>query len=175
MARLTAHAFERRTEAGASAPASDSVTLVQAQRARDMMAAVLPREARVGRGLARTFQINQLFSSLTPLESVVLALCQRDRRARPGLRAVIGPLLRQARDERRRVVARDVDHRGVDSDRSGRRFAEVAAPGRTRPAYAHLAARARCALSERRRRGSRTRRAGCWSRPCRRTTAKKCW
>ncbi len=28
--------------------------------------------------------------------------------ARPGLRAVIGPLLRQARDERRRVVARDV-------------------------------------------------------------------
>lgn len=27
MARLTAHAFERRTEAGASAPASDSVTL----------------------------------------------------------------------------------------------------------------------------------------------------
>ncbi|MFD1787916.1 CheR family methyltransferase [Sphingomonas floccifaciens] len=32
--------------------------------------------------------------------------------ARPGLRAVIGPLLRQARDERRRVVARDVDVEG---------------------------------------------------------------
>ncbi len=29
--------------------------------------------------------------------------------ARPGLRTVIGPLLRQARDERRRVVARDVE------------------------------------------------------------------
>ena len=29
--------------------------------------------------------------------------------ARPGLRTVIGPLLRQARDERRRVIARDVE------------------------------------------------------------------
>ena len=29
--------------------------------------------------------------------------------ARPGLRSVLGPLLRQARDERRRVVARDVE------------------------------------------------------------------
>lgn len=29
--------------------------------------------------------------------------------ARPGLRTVIGPLLRQARDERRRVVARDIE------------------------------------------------------------------
>jgi two-component system CheB/CheR fusion protein len=29
--------------------------------------------------------------------------------ARPGLRAVFGPLLRQARDERRRIVARDVE------------------------------------------------------------------
>lgn len=43
---------------------------------------------RVSAGIVRTFQINSLFPSLTPLESVVLALCQRDRVARPSLRAV---------------------------------------------------------------------------------------
>lgn len=43
---------------------------------------------RVAAGIVRTFQINTLFPSLTPLESVVLALCQRDRQARPSLRAL---------------------------------------------------------------------------------------
>jgi branched-chain amino acid transport system ATP-binding protein len=35
--------------------------------------------ARVRRGLTRTFQINTLFPDLTPLESVTLAICERDR------------------------------------------------------------------------------------------------
>jgi len=41
----------------------------------------LPRHARVRRGLARTFQINQLFRDMTAIESVALAIAQRERRA----------------------------------------------------------------------------------------------
>ncbi|MGI9414074.1 MAG: ABC transporter ATP-binding protein [Hyphomicrobiales bacterium] len=37
----------------------------------------LPPEARVTRGLARTFQINQLFSGLTVLENVTLSIAER--------------------------------------------------------------------------------------------------
>lgn len=46
-----------------------------------------PQE-RVHAGLLRTFQINTLFPGLSPLESVVLALCQRDGRAGPSLKPV---------------------------------------------------------------------------------------
>jgi branched-chain amino acid transport system ATP-binding protein len=38
----------------------------------------LPTYQRVKRGLARTFQINTLFPSLSPLESVTLAICERN-------------------------------------------------------------------------------------------------
>ncbi|MBM3557907.1 MAG: ABC transporter ATP-binding protein [Alphaproteobacteria bacterium] len=37
----------------------------------------LPTHARVARGLVRTFQINQLFSELTPIESLAVALRER--------------------------------------------------------------------------------------------------
>ena len=37
----------------------------------------MPPAARVQNGLARTFQINTLFPSLTPLEAVALAVCER--------------------------------------------------------------------------------------------------
>lgn len=37
----------------------------------------LSREARVKRGMARTFQINQLFASMTPLEMLMLVVCER--------------------------------------------------------------------------------------------------
>jgi len=40
----------------------------------------LSAHARVGRGLSRTFQINQLFGDLTPLESVMLAISEREGR-----------------------------------------------------------------------------------------------
>jgi ABC-type branched-subunit amino acid transport system ATPase component len=36
-----------------------------------------PQYRRVGRGIARTFQVNQLFPNMTPLESVALAVAQR--------------------------------------------------------------------------------------------------
>ena len=38
----------------------------------------LEPNARVKRGLARTFQINTLFPQLTPLESATMAICERD-------------------------------------------------------------------------------------------------
>jgi branched-chain amino acid transport system ATP-binding protein len=47
-----------------------------------------PPAQRVAAGLVRTFQINTLFPSLTPRQSLVLALCQRDGLQRPSLRAV---------------------------------------------------------------------------------------
>lgn len=42
--------------------------------------------ARVRRGLARTFQINQLFAELTPLEAVALAIGERERKGWSMLR-----------------------------------------------------------------------------------------
>ncbi len=41
----------------------------------------LPQHERVRRGIARTYQINTLFPGLTALESVVLAVLERERRA----------------------------------------------------------------------------------------------
>jgi ABC-type branched-subunit amino acid transport system ATPase component len=38
-----------------------------------------PAAARVRHGLTRTFQINTLFPELTPIESVTLAICERER------------------------------------------------------------------------------------------------
>ena len=46
----------------------------------------LPPQARVKRGLARTFQINTLFPDLTPLEAVTLAVCERRGISRQWLR-----------------------------------------------------------------------------------------
>lgn len=48
----------------------------------------LPPHARVKRGLARTFQINNLFPGLTVLESVVLAMCERRGRGADFVRPV---------------------------------------------------------------------------------------
>jgi branched-chain amino acid transport system ATP-binding protein len=42
----------------------------------------LSPEARVGRGLVRTFQINSLFPPLNPLEAVTLAVCEREKISR---------------------------------------------------------------------------------------------
>ena len=45
-------------------------------------------QQRVKAGMARTFQINALFKALNPLESVVLALLERDGKARLSVRKV---------------------------------------------------------------------------------------
>jgi branched-chain amino acid transport system ATP-binding protein len=61
-------------------------------------------EARVRRGLVRTFQINQLFADLTPLETLAVAVCER---------------LRLGADWRRRLGAVEAVTREVD-DVAGR-------------------------------------------------------
>ncbi len=53
----------------------------------------LSAHARVRRGIARTFQINQLFDDMTPLEAVMLAILEREGQAD----SVARPLWRQAR------------------------------------------------------------------------------
>src|SRR5688572_7981610 len=42
----------------------------------------LAQHQRVKRGMTRTFQINTLFPGLTVIESVMLAICEREGRAR---------------------------------------------------------------------------------------------
>jgi branched-chain amino acid transport system ATP-binding protein len=58
---------------------------------------VLKPEARVRRGLVRTFQINTLFPHLTPLEAVTLVVCERSGDARTWWKAL--PDYRAAVDE----------------------------------------------------------------------------
>ncbi|WP_186418427.1 ABC transporter ATP-binding protein [Bosea sp. CS1GBMeth4] len=48
----------------------------------------LPPEARVKRGLARTFQINQLFATMTPLEMIALVTSERLGRGRSPFRTL---------------------------------------------------------------------------------------
>jgi len=60
-------------------------------------------EARVRRGLARTFQINALFPRLTALESVALAVLEREGRAHNWWRAL--PAFGPAIDEARAILA----------------------------------------------------------------------
>jgi branched-chain amino acid transport system ATP-binding protein len=50
----------------------------------------LPQHLRVKRGMTRTFQINTLFPGLTALESVVLAVCERDGSGGDWFRPVAG-------------------------------------------------------------------------------------
>ena len=60
---------------GALAPSSGDVFLG------DDRITDLPQHQRVKRGMTRTFQINTLFAGLTVLESVTLAVCERNGRA----------------------------------------------------------------------------------------------
>ena len=55
-------------------------------------------QQRIRAGLGRTFQINTLFPSLSPLQAVALALCERDELTAPSLRALArhGELLDEA-------------------------------------------------------------------------------
>ncbi|HET6220699.1 MAG TPA: ATP-binding cassette domain-containing protein, partial [Dongiaceae bacterium] len=57
----------------------------------------LKPDARVKRGLARTFQINTLFPQLSPLEAVALAVLERERHASTWWRSL--PAFTQAAEE----------------------------------------------------------------------------
>ncbi len=72
----------------------------------------LPQHARVKRGMTRTFQINTLFPGLTVLESVVLAICEREGRARIWYRTV--STQRPAIDEAMKLL--DTLHLAGDAD-----------------------------------------------------------
>src|SRR6185503_10117772 len=69
--------------------------------------------ARVKRGLVRTFQINSLFPHLTALESVVLAVCERQGHAANWWRPLASR--RDAVDEAHAILASlrlaDYEHR----------------------------------------------------------------
>lgn len=56
----------------------------------------LPPEARVKRGLGRSFQINQLFPNLTPRTSLRLALAERDGKSGGWWKPLAGDALREA-------------------------------------------------------------------------------
>jgi branched-chain amino acid transport system ATP-binding protein len=60
----------------------------------------LSQDARVKRGMTRTFQINTLFAGLTVLESVVLAICERE-----GVAGAWSCTVASRRDECREAMA----------------------------------------------------------------------
>jgi len=67
-------------------------------------------EARVRRGLVRTFQINQLFADLTPLETLALAIGERHGQGRDWWRrlGVAGPVAREVDEVAERFGLGDV-------------------------------------------------------------------
>ena len=96
----------------------------------------LPQHARVKRGLARTFQINTLFPALTPLEAVVLAVCERKGVAARWHRTVAG--MRDEIDEARTILAslrleRDADTPTAQLAYGRQRLLEIGLALATRP------------------------------------------
>src|SRR5688572_14599298 len=89
----------------------------------------LSAHARVRRGIARTFQINQLFDDMTPLEAVMLAILEREGQAD----SIARPLWRQTRivDEAAALLARcnladAMDRRTAEIAYGRRRQLEIA-------------------------------------------------
>jgi len=96
----------------------------------------LKPEARVRQGLARTFQINTLFPQLTPLESVAIALLERERQAHNWWRALpaFAPELDEAHGILERLRLADVAHRPTRELAYGQqRLLEIALALATRP------------------------------------------
>ena len=96
----------------------------------------LAPDARVKRGLARTFQINTLFPRLTALESVALAVLERDGHAHNWWRAL--PHFHAALDEARSILStlnlEDHSHRLTRELAYGQqRLLEIALALATRP------------------------------------------
>lgn len=96
----------------------------------------LPAHARVGRGLSRTFQINQLFGDFTPLESVMLAIGEREGHGWRAWRPLSGD--REVADEAADLLERFrlVDTMGVSTTLlpyGKQRLLEIALAIATRP------------------------------------------
>ena len=93
-------------------------------------------EARVRRGLARTFQINTLFPQLTALESVALSVLERNEIAKVWWRSL--PRYREAIDEAENILSSlklgSVLHRPTKTLAYGQqRLLEIALALATRP------------------------------------------
>lgn len=96
----------------------------------------MPQYVRVKRGMTRTFQINTLFAGLTVLESVMLALCERDGRQRVWCQTVARQ--RQQADEAMALLAslrleRDSDTETRTLAYGKQRLVEIALALATRP------------------------------------------
>jgi len=92
--------------------------------------------ARVRAGLARTFQINTLFPRLTPLESVAVAVLERERHSHNWWRALrrFSDALGEALDILERLHLADVAHRPTHELAYGQqRLLEIALALATRP------------------------------------------
>ena len=94
---------------GALPPSSGSIELDGADVTR------MPAYQRVRRGLARTFQINQLFATFTPEETIALAVARRRGLARRMLRPLgrLPEVLDETAELLRRFHLADVAHRKV--------------------------------------------------------------
>jgi ABC-type branched-subunit amino acid transport system ATPase component len=93
-------------------------------------------ETRVRAGLARTFQINTLFAALTPLESVAMAVLERERHAHNWWRGL--PAFGAATEEAHEILSRlrltAVEHRATRELAYGQqRLLEIALALATRP------------------------------------------
>ncbi len=64
----------------------------------------LPQHARVRRGMTRTFQVNTLYPGLTVMESIMLAICEREGRTKVWHRSVASQ--RDVADEAWELLAR---------------------------------------------------------------------
>ena len=96
----------------------------------------LSPEARVRAGLARTFQINTLFAALTPLESVAIAVLEREGHAHNWWRALaaFSAALEEAHGILERLRLADVEHRATRELAYGQqRLLEIALALATRP------------------------------------------
>ncbi|HEY8607647.1 MAG TPA: ABC transporter ATP-binding protein [Noviherbaspirillum sp.] len=97
----------------------------------------LPQHRRVKRGLTRTFQINTLFAGLTVLESVMLAIFEREGMHRIWFRTVARH--HAVADEAMALLARlnlerDADRRTASLAYGKQRLVEIALALATRPA-----------------------------------------
>jgi len=96
----------------------------------------LAPERRVRAGLARTFQINTLFAALTPLESVALAVLEREGHAHNWWRALpaFGAAIEEAHGILERLRLAEVEHRATRKLAYGQqRLLEIALALATRP------------------------------------------
>ena len=96
----------------------------------------LAAERRVRAGLARTFQINTLFAALTPLESVAIAVLEREGHAHNWWRALpaFGAPIEEAHGILERLRLAKVAHRATRELAYGQqRLLEIALALATRP------------------------------------------